>query len=417
MISTEDADRLREQLLAVLVEDAHNSARLLARLSSISQESGIGAHAALLLILTHLAFEEDEARRHWEAILSHREAVSLSLGRDAGIRVALLDYFMNVNRRLVQPALIDLDMYGSDDGDAGTDSLTGMATDRRFRTELQNELRRAKRYNLKVAVVLVDADDFSEVNSKFGALVGDRLLREMAILLHNKIRDIDQAGRPGEDELALLLPETDCNGAFLVAERFRREAEAFFARRESGGKSVDLTVSAGVACYPDDATTAEELLGRAAQALYQAKASGKNAVHLYHPERRRYLRFELEPGRFEVEVLAPADRRAGRPRNLSRNGILFASPEALEVGEEIEIRLAEDEAADSSGRGLRVRGRVVRLEELPAPGADAAPFAGPAAGEDRYEIGVAFDLEWSEGTDDLLDFMERVQARRADRTP
>ena len=70
---------------------------------------------------------------------------------------------------------------------------------------------------------------------------------------------------------------------------------------------------------------------------------GKNAVQLFHPERRRYLRFELEPGRFEVEVLAPPNHAPGRLCNLSRNGILFASPEALQVGEEIEIRVADGE--------------------------------------------------------------------------
>ena len=106
-------------------------------------------------------------------------------------------------------------------------------------------------------------------------LVGDRLLREVAILLNNNVRDIDVAARLGEDEMALLLPETDRNAALSVAERFRQEMEEFFATRESGGKPVNLTVSAGVACYPDDAATPEALLERAAQALYQAKAMGR----------------------------------------------------------------------------------------------------------------------------------------------
>ena len=91
MIAKEDADRLRDELLSVLAEDAHNTERLLARLDSITRETGIEAHAALLLILTSQAFDEDRARRHWEAILAHREQISESLGRDAGVRVAALD--------------------------------------------------------------------------------------------------------------------------------------------------------------------------------------------------------------------------------------------------------------------------------------------------------------------------------------
>jgi hypothetical protein len=231
--------------------------------------------------------------------------------------------------------------------------------------------------------------------------VADRLLRELAIVLHNLIRDIDLMARPGEDELAVLLPETGRTGALLVAERFRREAQAFFARREPGDVPLSLTVSGGIACYPADATTPEMLLERAAQALYKAKAAGKNTIQLHDPERRRFLRFDLEPGRFEVEVLAPPDHRPGRARNLSRNGILFASPEILLVGETIEIRLVD--GAPGGARPLRIRGQVVRLEELPLERPEDR-------GADRYEIGMAFDLDWSEGSDDLLEFLERAQS-------
>ena len=107
MITREEASRLKDQLLQLLAEDTRNTERLFARLDAISKESGIEAHAALILILTQLAFDEADARAHWEGILAHRHALSLSLGRDAGLRVAVLDYFMNVNRRLVNPTLID----------------------------------------------------------------------------------------------------------------------------------------------------------------------------------------------------------------------------------------------------------------------------------------------------------------------
>jgi diguanylate cyclase (GGDEF)-like protein len=409
VITREDADRLRDQLLRVLDEDAHNTERLLRRLDSLTRESGIGAYAALLLILTHLTFDDEEARRQWEAILAQRDDLSRRLGRDVGLRVALLDYFMNVNRRLVQPTLIDLELSASTGEEEGVDPRTGLFNDRRFRAVLQRELRRARRYGEKTALVVVDLDRFRETNERFGERVGDRLLREVAILLGNNVRDIDVAARTAEDEFVLLLPATDRNGGLLVAERFRREAERYFAGRESGGRPVELTVSAGVACFPDDAPTPEAVLEHAAQALYQAKAGGRNTVAVYAPERRRYLRFELEPGRFEVEVLEPRERAAGAGRNLSRNGILFSSPEALLVGEEIEIRLV-DAAAAPAGRTLRVRGRVVRLEELPVPSADVE------AG-DRFEVGVALALEWAEGTDDLLEFLERAQGQRARHPP
>jgi len=394
VITREEAAHLKDQLLQLLAEDTRNAERVLARLDAISRESGIGAHAALLLILTQLAFDEGDARAHWEAILAHRHTLSLAFGRDAGLRVAVLDYFMNVNKRLVSPTLIDVAMEEAPPR-ADADPLTGLSGDRAFRIALQGELRRARRYGHAVAIAVFDVDGFGEVSQRVGKLVGDRLLREAAMLLGNKIRDIDLAARPGEDELAVLLPQTDRNGAFLVAERFRREFEAHFRRREAGDRPAALTVSGGVAAYPDDGMDAEGLIARAASALYLAKGSGKNSVLVHSPERRRFLRFDLHTRQCEIEVLAPRDAGPGNMRNLSRNGLLFASPEPLEVGEEVEIRLESGGGAEPA-RVMTIRGRVVRLEEV------------PSGENDRFEVGVAFDLDSGQGEQDLLEFLERA---------
>lgn len=413
MIEREDAERLRDTLLGVLAEDAHNTEAILARLDAISAETGVGAHAAAVLILTHLAFEDEDARRHWDLILAHRRKMSEALRREVGIRVAVLDYFVNVNRRLSHPVLIELEMADSGRKDYPVDPVTGLAEDRAFRTAVQAETRRAKRYGQKVCVVLFDLDDFAGVNATAGRLVADRLFKETAMLLHNKVRDIDVAARTGEDELAVVLPETDRTGALLVAERFRREVEAHFARRQVAGKPAGLTVSAGIACYPEDAVTPETLLEHAARALYQAKASGKNRVHVFHPERRRYLRVDFEAGRFEVEVLAPRLLDAGRARVFGRNGIVFASPEPLDIGEEIEIRLVSS-ATDPASRSPRIRGRVVRLEELPEPDVQEASASVPI---DRFEIGMAFDVDITPADQDLVEFLESARSGRVDARP
>jgi diguanylate cyclase (GGDEF)-like protein len=398
VITREEAAQLKEQLLQLLTEDTRNTERLLGRLDAISKESGIGAYAALILILTQLAFDEADARAHWDGIVAHRHALSLALGRDTGLRVAVLDYFMNVNRRLVSPTLIDVAMEEAPTR-PDADPLTGLAGDRAFRVALQGELRRARRYGHAVGIAIFDLDRFGEINARVDRLVADRLLREAAMLLGNKIRDIDLAARPGEDELAVLLPQTDRNGAFLVADRFRREIETHFRKRDAGGKPADLTVSGGVAAYPEDGLDAEALIARAASALYQAKGSGRNAVLVHSPERRRFLRFDLETRRCEIEVLTPGDAGEGRVRNLSRNGLLFASPEPIEVGEDVEIRL-ESGGRDGEQRVLRLRGRVVRLEEAPS-----------GEGE-RFDVGVAFDLDAGAGERELLEFLEQAGPER-----
>ena len=406
MITREQSERMRGELLRLLGEDAHNAERLGSRLDALTRERGIDAHAALLMVLCRLPFPEDEARAHWERIIRHRIDLSGSLNRDVGLRVALLDYFVNRNVRVVQPTLIDLELLEAIERSTGLDPVTGLTNEKAFRAAVQSELRRARRYHGHVSVVLFDLDDFDRANQAAGTLVGDRLLRELAILLKNKSRDIDLTARPGGDEFALLLPETDRNGALLVAERFRVEVEHDFRRREFAGGELPITVSGGLAAYPVDAGSPQDLIARAAQALYRAKASGKNRIQVWSPERRNYLRFDLEPGRFEVEVLSGERAAAGDLRNVSRNGIVFAAPEPLHVGERIEIRM-QDPSRDPTVPALRVRGRVVRLEELPPPDADEKRGT-----DDRFEVGVALDENLGAGGDGLLGFLERAHADR-----
>jgi len=390
-------DALREELLAILAEDAHNTERLCGRLDSLEREIGLGVHAALLLILTRKRFPDTEAELHWAAIVERQREMSEALSREVGVRVATMDYFVNVNRQLAQPTLIELEMLEAG-ANATLDPVTGLVAERTLRTAVANELRRSRRYELAASVVLFDLDDFAGINDRFGPLVADRILREAAILLSNNVRDIDLAARCPSDELVLLLPETDRNGALLVADRCRRAIESFFSADAPARQAVGLTVSGGIAAYPEDALAPEELLTSAARALYQAKASGKNVIELNQQERRRYLRFDLEPGLFEVEVLAPDGAAPREIINVSRDGLLFRSPEAIDVAERIELRVV-------SGAPDRpvLRGSVVRLEKL--PDAEETPA-------DRYEIGVVFDRQGGESRRDLLGFLERARAGR-----
>ena len=395
-MSAGQSETLREELLAILAEDAHNTKRLCDRLDSLERETGVGAHAALLMILTRKSFPDDEAQLHWNVIVERQKEMSAALSREVGVRVAALDYFVNVNRQLVQPALIDFELLESSGQNARLDPLTGLASESTFRTAVSNELRRSRRYSLDASVVLFDLDDFAALNDHVGTLIADRILREAAILLGNKVRDIDLVARCRSDELVLLLPETDRNGALLVADRCRAAIEEFFANDFASRPATNLTVSGGVAAYPGDAQTPEDLLVCAAQALYQAKAAGKNLIELHQKERRRYLRFDLEPGLFEVEILASG---AADPRallNVSREGLLFASPEAIDVGERIELRLL---AANADPAVLR--GSVVRLEELPER---------DVLLPDRFDIGVVFDRQVAPSRQALLAFLERARA-------
>jgi diguanylate cyclase (GGDEF)-like protein len=396
MITLEEAGRYKEELLAVLKEDAHNEERVLKRLDQIRTQSGLQAYAALLLILTRLGFEESEARGHWEAILKHRRTLAQALGREPGLRVAVLDYFVNVNRQLTSPRIIDLSLAERQEPTSPTDPQTGLFNARQFLTSLQKETRRSKRYTLDLTVLYLDLDDFRQINERHGDLVGDILLREVAILLKNKIRDIDVAARVAGEEFGLILPETERMGAFLVAERIRQEIERHFLRRDIDGRPIAMTATIGVSKYPDDATTADRLVQRAEEAMHQAKARGGNTVGVYYRERRNFIRFDVARRPVRIRVTPAADSPSPEatatqePRNISRSGILFESDRPYDMRDELMI-VCQD---GRDGARITLRARVVRIEEIEGqPG--------------RYEVGAAFLLEWEHQEAQVTEFLRR----------
>jgi diguanylate cyclase (GGDEF)-like protein/putative nucleotidyltransferase with HDIG domain len=151
------------------------------------------------------------------------------------------------------------------------DPLTGVYNRRFFYEALEKELARAERSGTTAALVLIDVDDFKAVNDTLGHMSGDDVLRVIGRAGSELLRPADTFARVGGEEFALLLPETSQLDALLVAERLRRAVAAARALPER-----TVTVSAGVAAYPDDAGTLDELHAKADHALYWAKRNGKN---------------------------------------------------------------------------------------------------------------------------------------------
>jgi diguanylate cyclase (GGDEF)-like protein len=157
-----------------------------------------------------------------------------------------------------------------------TDGLTGLWNRREFELRTRQELERAARFGRSVALVMCDLDWFRRVNEGLGHPGGDAVLIELARRLKNSTREVDTVARYGGEEFVLVLPETDLKGASFVAEKIRRAvAEVPF---EFESQTVDVTISLGVAAYPESGTSARELIAAADDALYQAKRAGKNRV-------------------------------------------------------------------------------------------------------------------------------------------
>jgi diguanylate cyclase (GGDEF)-like protein len=217
---------------------------------------------------------------------------------------------------------------------ARTDPLTDLPNRRGFRELLDLELERARRRESKLTVLVGDLDHFKEVNDRSGHHVGDAVLARVARLLEGSKRTIDAAARVGGEEFTLVLPDTGENEAFVVAERLRCEVEAEF-----GGDSVPITISFGIATYPQHGHTAGSLLRAGDEALYGAKRHGRNRSVIHTPVLRETIREaesrDIEGERFTSAMLDLAEavdlRFSGSARHSETVG-RYAEMMAIELG-------------------------------------------------------------------------------------
>ncbi len=160
-----------------------------------------------------------------------------------------------------------------------TDSLTGLFNRRHFNQQLEENVRRAARYDEPLALVFLDVDHFKSVNDRFGHQAGDRCLQAMARTLRDSVRDSDQIARIGGEEFAILLIRADRELALSIAERLRTRIDDLILE-EDPPLPVDLTASLGVAVFREDGDDPKSLLRSADRALYAAKRLGRNRVLL-----------------------------------------------------------------------------------------------------------------------------------------
>lgn len=162
-----------------------------------------------------------------------------------------------------------------------TDELTQIYNRRHFQNMLQMEWRRAKRFSRNISLLMVDVDHFKEYNDSHGHLEGDQVLKQIAQILSDDVREVDTVARYGGEEFSVILTHTDADDAMQVAQKLcRRVAEHPF-HNESKNIDTTVTVSIGVATYPEDALNMEDLINHADIALYKAKNQGRNRVISY----------------------------------------------------------------------------------------------------------------------------------------
>jgi diguanylate cyclase (GGDEF)-like protein len=172
----------------------------------------------------------------------------------------------------------NVDLHETVTRQAVTDELTGLFNHRRFQEVMTAEVERARRYHHELGLIMLDIDNFKQVNDMYGHLQGDMVLREVARVLRQSSRDVDEPARYGGEEMAVALPQTDLEGAYQFAERVRRRIEALELPLPNGADGVlRVTASFGAASLAGAGSADKDALVAAADAaLYEAKRSGKN---------------------------------------------------------------------------------------------------------------------------------------------
>ncbi|MBN2382269.1 diguanylate cyclase [bacterium] len=162
-----------------------------------------------------------------------------------------------------------------------TDEMTGLYNFRYFSQKLVEEITRCTRYGHVLSLIMIDLDQFKLFNDSFGHPSGDVALKTFANILKSSIRDVDIAVRYGGEEFAVILPETDPREACLIIDRIRNKVANHDFCPSGHEREQGLTISAGVAAFPMDAQTADDLIGHADQALYLSKRQGRNRINCY----------------------------------------------------------------------------------------------------------------------------------------
>ncbi|HEX9163834.1 MAG TPA: GGDEF domain-containing protein [Thermoanaerobaculia bacterium] len=162
---------------------------------------------------------------------------------------------------------------------ADVDDLTGVPNRRYFRRQLTSEMERCRVYNVPLSLLVIDVDNFKEINDTFGHVMGDVVLSELCGTIRESLRTPDSVARFGGDEFAVILPHTDSAGAAKVAERILKQVEDMTIASDEEGV-IRCTVSIGVAQFQPADVSFNDIVRRADACLYDAKRQGKNRFNL-----------------------------------------------------------------------------------------------------------------------------------------
>ncbi len=214
-------------------------------------------------------------------VISNQTIVgSLSFFRKGDTRFSReeIDFYQRIIQE-VSNILDKIYLFYQTKEDTFRDHLTGVYNRRYFNQRLLMEIKRAERYKRDISILMIDIDNFKQVNDQFGHVTGDDVLKKLVDILRENLRDSDILVRYGGEEFVALLPETNSENAYIASEKLRAAVELILTapiENKTNGKSI--TISIGVSSYPASADSSDSLIRLADERLYLAKNKGKNCT-------------------------------------------------------------------------------------------------------------------------------------------
>ncbi len=352
--------------------NATDSEELIANLSNLAEIHGSVAYQAIFQIFAGLEVSCEKAENYWQKLLFHRTAMVQKLGRNIDLLPSIYDFLATSDHPLNNPRMIEESSYAKVIKETTHDSLTSLYNRQYFDQVLEQSISSATRYNTDVSLLFLDIDNFKDINDTYGHGFGDLTLQRIAKVIESEKRDSDIAARYGGEEFVLLMPHTECINALILAERIRLKIKSLVFSTDQNDFSV--TISGGLASFPQNAKNSIELLHRADSALYLAKGAGKNNISTFKEEKRRYLRVKYEePVKVKMLGFDSTPIFSGTSKDICIGGILFENDQHIAIGSRIQVSMPIKK--DSP---ILLIGTVVRVE---------------AYGENQFDIGMTISFK------------------------
>ena len=209
--------------------------------------------------------------------------------------------------------------------EARTDPLTQLPNRRAFDDEINGRIAEWHRKNTPCGLIMVDVDQFKSINDRYGHPFGDRVLKAIADVLVDTVREMDITTRFGGEEFAVILPATDEAGAFVATERARLAVEALGIQADDADVRVTVSLGLAVTCEDDDASS---LLARADEALYASKQAGRNCGHFHNSQTCESINVDVEWPKVATEMV-PGDESSETADDVQLDPDLIAACEEL----------------------------------------------------------------------------------------